>query len=71
MRGRVADENNRVADFGQLLGVGVFWKYQRFQLGVSARSYHGERGLTPDGPKRRGSELVFSLGYRVHPGREG
>ena len=71
VRGRVAEEENRVADFGQLLGLGVSWTYERLMVEVSARSYHGERGLVPGGPKRRGSQLALGLGYRVHPGGEG
>jgi hypothetical protein len=66
IHGRVAEDGNRVADFGHLLGLGFFWTYQRILLEVDARAYHGERGLTEDGPKRRGSQLVFGLGYRVH-----
>ena len=71
VHGRVAEKDNRVGDFGHLLGFGVFWTYERFMVEVSARSYHGERGLVPDGPTRRGSELDFGLGYRIHPGGEG
>jgi len=66
LRGAVHEVEPRSVDFGHIVGMGVFWQYGSLLAQVDARSSHGEVRFWKKGPKRKNSELVFSLGYRIH-----
>ena len=66
LRGAVNEVEPRSVDFGHIVGLGVFWQWGSLLAQVDARSAHGEVVFWKDGPKRKNSELVFSLGYRIH-----
>jgi len=65
-QGRVELGEPRDYDFGHLVGVGFSWGLDPVLLQVDLRSSHGEVGFWKHGPTRKGSELLVSLGYRVH-----
>jgi hypothetical protein len=65
-QGRVGIGEPRDFDFGHLVGVGFFWGLDPVLLQVDFRSTHGEVGFWEGGPTRKASELLISLGYRVH-----
>jgi hypothetical protein len=64
--GAVNEVEPRSVDFGHIVGLGVFWQWGSLLAQVDARSAHGEVVFWKEGPKRKNSELVFSLGYRIH-----
>lgn len=64
--GSIGGSKPRGHDLGHLVGIGLFWGYDRLLLQVDMRSRHGEVRYWDHGPRNRGSLLAFSLGYRVH-----
>lgn len=64
-RGAISGSEPRSFDFGHLLGVGFFWKLDPVLVEVDLRSGPGEVRYWKQGPKRKTSQLVFSLGYRI------
>lgn len=66
IQGAVHEVEPRSVDFGHIVGMGLFWNYDSFLAQIDARSVHGEVRFWKDGPRRKNSELVLSLGYRIH-----